>query len=129
MGKIEKHGFKHHIIPTSLGGSDASWNIFDWTPEQHQAWHRLFSNKLPLTCIHLIECWIGREKEVSEAKLGKKRFDVWKQAFGDWSPEEVIRFIEKKFLPAENIFSAKRLSENIQRLFQAEYVLEEKEPA
>ena len=49
---------RHHIIPTSRGGSNNQNNILRVSRKQHQAWHLLFGNMLQDEVImHIIYYW------------------------------------------------------------------------
>lgn len=98
---ISGHSSVHHIVPTSIGGTNNSWNRYRWTVERHQSWHKLFYNYLPSTCISLIEDWTDESRQLGRNKIWGARRKIWGEVFGKKSPSEAIRHIRKKFLPAE----------------------------
>ena len=109
-----KHKNTHHIVPTSRGGPNEEWNLYQWTidgeetinkeeyEKKHAAWHQLFDNRLPSEAIDRIrEEWTLADGKLHTEKLKKRKLAAWQRLFNDWSPEQVIRFIEEEFLPAE----------------------------
>ena len=101
----KEHGTLHHIIPTSIGGPNESWNIYsDWPSGIHESFHEIFKNFIPSTCIAIIESWPGENGKIDKKKMGEKKWEAWQKAFDHQSPKEVIKFIEENFLPAEKIF-------------------------
>ena len=60
---------KHHIIPKSRGGTNDPDNILIVSREKHEAFHKLFQNRLPDEIIsYLNEFWFK----------GKLKLEWWK---------------------------------------------------
>lgn len=112
---------KHHIISRTVGGPSVPENIYHCSIKWHQAWHQLFHNYLPSVIIRTIESWMDKNGNLSKEKIlenilkeernpkkaekeAEKIFRGWKRIFGEKSPQEVIDFIEKEFLPVEEKF-------------------------
>lgn len=100
----EKHGSIHHIVPTSRGGPAATpWNECNWLVKKHKAWHELFYNYLPSTCIAIIRDWTDEQGQLKTEKLGggNRYLRAWHNLFGNMPPEQAIEFIQDSFMPAE----------------------------
>lgn len=55
MGKIDNDSLtRHHVIPTSRGGSNDDMNILIKTHKEHTAWHIVFGNATPEEAIETI---------------------------------------------------------------------------
>jgi len=64
MGKRHrKHKNRHHIIPSSIGGTDESWNIAIVDTKLHDLYHQLFDNKSPDEIVDFLVnyFWNGQE--------------------------------------------------------------------
>jgi len=109
---------KHHIISRTVGGPSVPENIYNCSIKWHHTWHQLFHNYLPSVIIRTIKSWMDEEGNLSKEKIledilkeernskkaekkAEKIFRGWKRMFGKKSPQEVIDFIEKEFLPQE----------------------------
>lgn len=100
-----KHGSLHHIVPTSRGGPRGmKWNEYRWFIKKHQSWHRLFHNYMPSTCISIINDWTDDFGELLVCKIGERYLEDWNMVFDGWRPARAIKYIQEKFLPAEDIF-------------------------
>jgi hypothetical protein len=100
--KKNKGGSRHHIICRSIGGPNIEENIYDhWSGQRHAAYHLLFQNLLPSAAIERIGLWTDNNGQL---KLGVRRTEVWRKAFGKRSPAQAIEFIKEKFLPTEKLF-------------------------
>ncbi len=59
----------HHIVPKSRGGKNGLENLIDLTVRDHQFYHALFENKLPVEIIDYLvnDYWNGQWEHVDEA--------------------------------------------------------------
>jgi len=69
MGKRKKNLTRHHIIPSSRGGSRHSNNIALLSDKKHKAYHIMFSNMTPDEIIHELvdNYWNGKWEWVARA--------------------------------------------------------------
>lgn len=60
---------RHHIIPSSRGGTSKLENIAGLTIKKHQDYHTLFQNKTPEEIIHYLveDYWNGQWYHVERA--------------------------------------------------------------
>ena len=60
---------RHHIRPSSLGGSNKKHNIAMVIDKKHKAYHTMFSNMLPSEIIHELvdNYWNGQWEHVARA--------------------------------------------------------------
>lgn len=107
-----KHKNIHHKNPTSRGGPKEEWNEYRWFIKKHRAYHQLADNRFPSEFIARIKNeWTLPYGKLDIKKLGRRKFRAWQEVFSTWSckkgkryiwsPQKAIRYIEKKFLPAE----------------------------
>lgn len=94
----------HHIIAKSIGGPNIPENKYPWSKKEQRAYHQLFYTYLPSLVIIIIKEWTNEQGNLDKEKMGLKNFRAWKRVFGEQKPEEIIRFIEKRFLPIEKKF-------------------------
>ena len=67
--KMLRHVSRHHIIPSSRGGSSNLENIATIDGRSHQFYHALFSNKRPCEIVEYLvsDFWNGQWKYVEKA--------------------------------------------------------------
>ena len=66
---------RHHIVPSSRGGSDDKSNIAIVGNEDHETYHALFGNKTPVEIITLLVnyYWAGQWEHVEQALDERRR--------------------------------------------------------
>lgn len=108
----KRHGSRHHIISRSIGGPDVPENKYNWTKEKHTAYHQLFCNYLPSIAIGIIRLWTEKDGKLKIDLMRPKNVKAWQEAFNGGTPEQVIQFIQKNFLPVEKKFLHGKLKNN-----------------
>lgn len=75
--EISGYNEKHHIIPRSMGGSDASWNIVRLSLREHYICHQLlvkiYENESP-NQIFAVEAFYANDRT---KKIDLKRMPRW----------------------------------------------------
>ena len=69
MGKRQRRKTKHHILPSSRGGTNYHKNIALVYDKKHKAYHIMFSNMTPDEIIHELvdNYWNGKWEWVARA--------------------------------------------------------------
>lgn len=82
---------KHHLVPSSRGGTNKPDNIKTVNKITHVYWHKLFLNWRPDEIIKMLEnC--GREIFIRDSRDLK---DAWRKLFDDKTDEEIIEIIRQ----------------------------------
>lgn len=97
----EMHGSDHHVIARSIGGPNVPENKFRWNKKKHVAYHQLFYNYLPSTVIGIINLWTDQDGRLKLNLMRERNIRAWQDAFNGGTPAQVIKFIQKNFLPVE----------------------------
>lgn len=82
---------RHHMVPSSRGGSDEDWNIKDVRRSLHSAWHLLFGNLTPNEVLMLVQSGVKLETPA--------RKNAWTTLFGKMSNGEVLYHIIEEWSP------------------------------
>ena len=79
---------KHHLIPTSRGGSNHPDNLIRVKDTKHQAYHTLFENALPHEAVKiLVEQWFYTDKDFKATAI---------KALIEWLEEQRMNSKRKK---------------------------------
>lgn len=67
--KLKKKPSRHHVIPSSRGGTSNLENIAGLTVKNHQTYHALFENKTPSEIVEYLvnDYWNGQWSHVYNA--------------------------------------------------------------
>lgn len=104
------HKTKHHIIPTSRGGSKAdSWNYKMVDKKKHNALHTLFANLTPPEMEFLIRYyWSDNSRKLKDELLGPDQLRAWYILFKNNCTDNAIRVINQEWsLTAEGEIAMK----------------------
>lgn len=79
---------KHHIVPTSRGGSDGKVNLLRVSKKKHAAYHSLFLNAAPREVLYLLS--------VKGAIIKRRGLRMWIRLFGKkCSPSDAYLIIQE----------------------------------
>ena len=71
---------RHHIIPSSRGGSNSKENLVVKNSKQHAAYHLLFANALPEEAVLiLIKDWFYKNPTLKAKKIKQLIVDLEKR--------------------------------------------------
>jgi len=88
---------KHHMVPTSRGGTNAETNIKMVDRLTHDHWHRIFLNWRPDEIIKMLEC-CSRSVFIRNGYASRK---AWEELFGKKTDLQVITAIKNNWSPKE----------------------------
>jgi len=106
---------KHHILPSSRGGSSHEWNILDGIPsDDHWCWHRLFGNLAPgeIMAVILRHFLKGGKYQTYRRSIGKKDPPA-PTLSGD---ETILALLKLRVIPRDWAPSEKLLAEMKRRV-------------
>lgn len=94
----------HHLIPSSRGGTNDSWNKKKIPNKIHEAWHRLFINRKPreiVTVLRALEekMGLGGGKEFFICVNREPNEVAWRLIFKNADIQEAIRIIKSDWSP------------------------------
>ena len=89
---------RHHLIPSSRGGTNDEKNIKIVPEKDHRAWHQIFENFTPSEIIKMLEIF-GPEIFLRNQKPKK---EAWKRLFDTLPVEKVIEIIKTEWSPKSN---------------------------